>query len=353
MPTQRSRRGKSRPSATQLSIPIPIPVSSGVSLPALVTCRGAGSIRLRWRRRLRLLEHPASSSLERTSRASPANLWHGCPRRNTSSDLPTKASRSSSRTPRARLASFTPNLTPVYALTDLDFIDEKGNKDPVQVERADVFSLPTIQRVEVMSRGKSIFRGPGRGARSKPDRDLRPARRIDHPGARDLRRVRYGAADRPDDLAARALCPNQVHLQAVLGILPARSDGHRHHHRCEPRPVELSGSDHRDRGGRQGPARLHLRGACRRRLEPGLQSERTRDRLPAELRRPRGPGQHAADLRAADALTNGVAQIWLGASGIGGGGQSQWGGANVYVSVDGVTYSQVATCLRRRSAKAS
>ena len=50
-------------------------------------------------------------------------------------------------------AGFTPNLTPVYALTDLDFIDEKGNKDPVQVERADVFSLPTIQRVEVLSRG--------------------------------------------------------------------------------------------------------------------------------------------------------------------------------------------------------
>ena len=27
-------------------------------------------------------------------------------------------------------ADFTPNLTPVYALTDLDFVDEKGNKDP-------------------------------------------------------------------------------------------------------------------------------------------------------------------------------------------------------------------------------
>ena len=43
-------------------------------------------------------------------------------------------------------------MTPVYELTDLDFVDEKGNKDPVQVERADVFSLPTIQRVEVLSR---------------------------------------------------------------------------------------------------------------------------------------------------------------------------------------------------------
>ena len=35
-------------------------------------------------------------------------------------------------------------------------------------------------------------------------------------------------------------------------------------------------------------------------------------------------------------------QIWVGASGINGGGGTQWGGANVYVSIDNVTYSQVA-----------
>ena len=49
--------------------------------------------------------------------------------------------------------SYVPNLTPAYALTDLDYVDEKGNKDPVQVERVDVFSLPTIQRLTVSSRG--------------------------------------------------------------------------------------------------------------------------------------------------------------------------------------------------------
>ena len=64
-----------------------------------------------------------------------------------------KASPSSSPSRPRRRGSFTPNLTPVYDLTDLDFVDEGGNKDPVQVERVDVFSLPTIQRVEVLSRG--------------------------------------------------------------------------------------------------------------------------------------------------------------------------------------------------------
>ena len=48
--------------------------------------------------------------------------------------------------------SYVPNLTPIYDLTDLDFVDEKGNKDPVQAARLDPFSLPTIQRVECLSR---------------------------------------------------------------------------------------------------------------------------------------------------------------------------------------------------------
>ena len=41
-------------------------------------------------------------------------------------------------------------------------------------------------------------------------------------------------------------------------------------------------------------------------------------------------------------LTGGVAQVWFGASGGSSGGTSQWGGANVYISIDDVTYSQIA-----------
>jgi hypothetical protein len=44
------------------------------------------------------------------------------------------------------------------------------------------------------------------------------------------------------------------------------------------------------------------------------------------------------------ALTNGELQLWVGASGGSGGvADPNWGGANVFVSVDDVTYSQVAT----------
>ncbi len=41
--------------------------------------------------------------------------------------------------------------------------------------------------------------------------------------------------------------------------------------------------------------------------------------------------------------TGGAPQIWVGASGAGYGSSSQWGGANVYVSVDAATFSQIAT----------
>src|SRR5208337_1142262 len=44
--------------------------------------------------------------------------------------------------------------------TDSDFIDEKGNKDPLQVERVDVFSLPTIQRIEVSARDNQYAATP-------------------------------------------------------------------------------------------------------------------------------------------------------------------------------------------------
>ena len=53
-----------------------------------------------------------------------------------------------------------PNLTPVYELTDLDYVDEKGNKDPLQVERVDVYSLPTIQRITVSSRANQYASTP-------------------------------------------------------------------------------------------------------------------------------------------------------------------------------------------------
>ncbi len=60
----------------------------------------------------------------------------------------------------APTSSYRPNLAPVYALTDFDFVNDRRGEDPVQVERADVFSLPTIQRIECSSRGNQYAATP-------------------------------------------------------------------------------------------------------------------------------------------------------------------------------------------------
>ena len=78
--------------------------------------------------------------------------------------------------------NFTPDLTPTYALSDVDFVDEKGNKDPVQVERVDVFSLPTIQRIEVLSRANQYARSLSKRATRARSRFSAPGR-FDYPGA--------------------------------------------------------------------------------------------------------------------------------------------------------------------------
>lgn len=50
-------------------------------------------------------------------------------------------------------AGYTPNLSPIYTLTDDDYVDDGGeDQDPLTVERVDPFSLATIQRVECLSR---------------------------------------------------------------------------------------------------------------------------------------------------------------------------------------------------------
>ena len=60
----------------------------------------------------------------------------------------------------APTTSYVPNLRPVYELTDLDYVDEKGNRDPLQAERVDVYSLPTIQRITVSSRANQYASTP-------------------------------------------------------------------------------------------------------------------------------------------------------------------------------------------------
>ena len=133
------------------------------------------------------------------------------------------------------LTGYSPNLTPVYALTDSDFVDEKGNKDPVQVERADVYSLPTIQRIEVLNRGNQYAAQPV---------EARDQSQIEIFGPRVGPTITAHEICDPFVIApivAQAILQRELYVRTKftfklsVGILPHRPDGRRHDDRRQPR----------------------------------------------------------------------------------------------------------------------
>ena len=56
-------------------------------------------------------------------------------------------------------SAFTPNTTPVYNLSDDDFVYEDGN-DPVQVARLDPYAVPNVQRLECFDRANQYAATP-------------------------------------------------------------------------------------------------------------------------------------------------------------------------------------------------
>ncbi len=56
-------------------------------------------------------------------------------------------------------ATFTPNATPLYSLTDEDFVYSPG-EDPVQITRSDPYTLPNWQSLEIQGRGDNYNTGP-------------------------------------------------------------------------------------------------------------------------------------------------------------------------------------------------
>ena len=143
-----------------------------------------------------------------------------------SSPPATRARRSTIDYTYATAVSYVPDLTPIYDLGRPRLCRREGATRTRCRSRA---SIPSRCR---RSNGSSACRAP-MNMRPTPveardqiaDRALRRAGRHDHPGARDLRRDQRRADRRPDHSAAPALCARAFHVQAVVGILPARSDG--------------------------------------------------------------------------------------------------------------------------------
>ena len=241
-------------------------------------------------------------------------------------------------------ASYVPNVTPVYDLTDLDFVDARGGHDPVQAARVDPFSLPNIQRVETLSRANQY------GATPVEARDQ---------GQIELFGPRVGSTIQAHEICddvtvgpivAQTILQRTLYIRAhfqftlsweyslldpmdVVTITDSRLG-------LAANPVRVLSIEEDDNGSLGITAEELTTGLSTPALYPGSG--------------PRGFQPNRAVAAAAvntplifeppPALTNNVAEVWIGASGGAGGvADPNWGGCNVWISLDGVTYSQIAT----------
>ncbi len=240
--------------------------------------------------------------------------------------------------------NYVPDLTPVYDLADLDFIDEKSNKDPVQAARVDPFSLPTIQRVECLSRANQY------GATPIEARDQSQI---------ELYGPRVGSTIQGHEICdeivigpivAQTILQRQLYVRAHFTFKLSWEYG-----LIDPMDV-VTISD-----ANLGLANYPVRVAAIEEDDKGLLTV-TAEELTVGVSTPvlyanSGPTSYLPNQGVAasgvnppliweppPALTGGVAQIWVGASGGSGGlADPNWGGAYVWVSVDNVAYSQVAS----------
>ena len=238
--------------------------------------------------------------------------------------------------------AFAPNLTPVYALTDADFVDLKGNKDPVQVERADVFSLPTIQRVEVSSRSNRYSPVPVE-ARDQASIEIygpRVGSVIQGHEICDeftmgptiaqtlLQRELYVRTKFTFTLSAEYCLLDPMDVVTITDANLGLSNY----------PVRLISIEEDDKGLLAITAEELVFGVSTPGTNPGAGA----GNFSQDWAVPAVPVNAPLIFQPPTAGTGGVAQVWVGASGVNAGGSNQWGGANVYVSVDNVTYSQIA-----------
>ena len=240
--------------------------------------------------------------------------------------------------------SYVPNLTPIYDLTDLDFVDEKGNKDPVQAARLDPFSLPTIQRVECLSRTSEYGATPVE--------------------ARDQSQIELYGPRVGSTIQAHEICDEVTIGPMVAQTILQRLLYVRAHFTFKLSweyglldPMDIVTISDANLGLSNYPVRITTIEEDDKGLLTVTAEELTVGVSTPVLYPNSGPSGFLPNRAVAadpinapliyeppSALTGGTAQIWVGASGgTNGVCDPNWGGANVWISLDDVTYSQTAT----------
>ena len=239
---------------------------------------------------------------------------------------------------------FNPNLTPIYNLTDLDFVDEKGNFDPVKASRVDPFSLPTIQRIECLSR-----------------QDQYAPTSVE---ARDQSQIELYGPRVGSTIQAHEICDPFVVGATVAQLILQRGLYVRANFTfklsweyCVLDPMDIVTISDANLGLSNYPVRLLSIEEDDRGMLTVIAEELTAGISTAALYPTAGPistppnqGASAAPVNTPviveppPSLSGGVPQLWVGASGGNAGvADPNWGGAFVWASLDNLTYQQIAT----------
>ena len=244
----------------------------------------------------------------------------------------------------ANATAYAPNLTPVYALTDLDFLDAKGNQDPVQASRADPFSLPTVLRIECLSRDNQYGSTPVE-ARDQSQIELYGPRAATSVQAREICDELTVAP-----IVAQTLLQRQLYVRTRFAFKLSWEF-------CLLDPMDIVTITDANLGLSAYPVRIVSieeddKGVLSVTAEELALGVSTPGANPSNGAVSFQPNQGAAAsaintpliYEPPPAQTNNVAQVWVGASGGAGGvADPNWGGSFVWASVDNSTYSQIGT----------
>lgn len=244
----------------------------------------------------------------------------------------------------APAGAFSPNTTPIYDLTDDDFVAEDG-QDPVQVARADPYALPNVQRLEILDRWNAYAATPVE--------------------ARDQNAVEQFGLTVGPTITAHEFCDGNLALvsaQLILqrGLYVRNTYGFKlSWEHCLLEPMDIVALSDPVLGLAATPVRITS-------IEEDGDGNLavTAEEFPTQAATavpyaPATKNNSASTLGAAavpapvnppiifeppPALTSGTPQVWAAVSG-GTGGQADpnWGGAAVHLSLDGTTFSQIGT----------
>ncbi len=240
---------------------------------------------------------------------------------------------------------YTPNLSPVYTLADADFIDAGGDDDVLTVERVDPYALPTIQRIECLSRSNFYSSVPIE-ARDQSQIEVLGPRVASSISAREIcDEINVGP------IVAQAILQRELYVRATFKFKSSWA-------LCLLDPMDVLGLTDSGLGLSNFLVRVvsveeddngDLSFVCEELVSgistPPKYTVASTTSIVVNQAQPAGAVNAPLIYEPPGAYSGGVIEVMLGASGSlpSGAADPNWGGAWVWASLDDISYQQLAT----------